>query len=399
MELTVQDKVKEIHKSSLFGSIYEMGAGAPIASALYEQEGASKTVCESIQAYSKEAQRVMFGIENKSVSIEAIKRILDCTNVDYNSKDILHENFIIAASFQLASKDDKKITHGWIGIKYSLLKDGSLDSGEANIEVYFHFTIPLRAERYLLIKLIGSLGIDILYSIATNTELKTDFVDAVFSKEGLINEFCLDKTLQLFLESPQENYLAFQSGKSIRFEELFRHSKGMILQKGSYNPIHEGHLKIMELTKQKYPDYIGCYFISVNRIGKSILNLNELEEKILAINKLGYTVVICKESHFFANMYYLQQHYIKRFNDYKIVFPIGSDTLNRILDPVEKDVNHIYELKNLMKDKFAFDVFKRKTQTLDIVNYEYWEKHLPIFLHDEYEDNGISSTLIREHKW
>ena len=383
-------KIEQIHKSSSFGTVIEMGCGCPIANSLLSIEGAAGTVYKCEQPYSKETQKLEYDLEDKSVSIDAVERILQYEHQFQNPK----YNFTLVLSFQMAVWNSEKITHGWIG--FMRKEEGHLKT------TFYHITIPIRFQRNQIINQISDIGIELLYSYSVNKNPILEFVDQVVESLERKNNF--KETFRLFNVSESENYLCFSNNKFFRFEELFRKYKGLVLFKGSFNPFHEGHKEILDITSKEYPDYAPCCLVSTKRYDKPDLSEEELIEKIEKINSLGYYVVVCKDALFFNNMKYLNDNFIKRHPTHKIIFPVGIDTINRIIEAVDlktespRNLVVLDRYKNVMSENHYFYLYSRKNFSIS-AEYKKFKSFFNVLENKEYDDpNGISSTLIRQGK-
>ena len=94
-------------------------------------------------------------------------------------------------------------------------------------------------------------------------------------------------------------HMSIQDGKILRLEDLIRSAKdGLIVYKGSFNPITNAHLNLMSESSKKFPNYKTVFSISLNTFGKSISDWSNVVERIRLINKLGYGVLICRDPMF-----------------------------------------------------------------------------------------------------
>lgn len=402
-------KIEEIHASRLYGTFIEMGCGVAISNQLLSVDGASNTIEEVRVPYSKELQDELYmayypddviGKRIKSVSKEFVLSVIRKNYFDNGRGEIGKKNFLLAASFQLQAETNEKLTHGYIAVL------DLLSGPEPYVRVY-HVSIPKFLVRKELLELIGEIGIDIIYSHLGN-ELNSLYIDQVWETTNEWEPIArVGETLKILnhlepgkndMWHSDDSFIVVTPEKQlVRFEDLVRDKPGIILLKGSFNPIHEYHLLMMEDTKKLYPDYAAAFLCSISRYDKPNVPINELLEKIDKITSLGYYMVISKKWLYADTVKWIRQ----RWENHKIVFPIGMDTLNRIIDSTPKKTdrqfNNViwwYDLHSIgFTGDTKFLVFNRK----DIDPHTDVEKFSNYFevVKPSKEDTGISSTKIR----
>lgn len=328
------ETIQNIHNSDLFGIFIEMGLGNPVTSKLCEIPGASKTVFYAENPYNDKLSRQLYGIEGRIVSLEAVKQILNSIRIaSIKSLDKDNKvNTVFVSSFQIGNYNDKS-THGYIGIRKN------------NVTRYYHISIHDSLNRYEYIDLIAKDSMFIL----------DKKINSIFYCDGTWNEDLeplYEETFDFISEYP--NFAYIENGKILRLEDLTRKaSKGLIVYKGSFNPITKAHCKLMSESEKLYPDYKSCYSISLNTWGKES-DVNNVIERIKLINKLGYGVLI------YGNPLFDDFHAdIMKKYDKTIVYPMGADTVNRYIKD-EPD----FSLSNR-----RFIISSRKGSTFDC-NYE-----------------------------
>lgn len=93
---------------------------------------------------------------------------------------------------------------------------------------------------------------------------------------------------------------------------------------GSFNPLHEGHLKIISYFKEKYNENV-ILEISMINVDKSVSNL---EDRVKKIVDLGYPLIINRIPTFAGKILFYQQH----FSFKTVKFCVGVDTWNRLFE-------------------------------------------------------------------
>jgi len=400
-------KIQEIHNSTLFGITIEAGCSATIASTLMNVAGSSKTIYRAEQPYNKDYQESLYGSFKRSVSKEWIQKVLEVEESKYGDK----VNFILASSWQLIDPVDPLVyAHGWFGL-YDI---------QRNVKHYLHFTFRRdfyyltgeyrknvhQEDRKDILDRIGKLGVNVLHTaISGNIEEITANKDVILDMAYInddVNYHLLINTLE---KANGDYFLVFDKGDVIRIEDLMRKSNEFIIQKGSFNPLHHGHIKMMNETLSKHPDATPAFLISTFRYDKPHINYDELKDRIELMNKAGYPLIICKSVLFYETFSLLR----KWSHQKSFYFPIGIDTLNRIYQTDKDNVSNDSTLKILNKDldfsikffiyqkvdafenNFKFSLFERSGYQRAPETKSY-DKLIEII---EHEDDGISSTKIR----
>ena len=156
--------------------------------------------------------------------------------------------------------------------------------------------------------------------------------------------------------------------------------------RGSFNPPHAGHLELLNRSKLKYPDYNSAFLVSLNRFDKPILTRDECKEKLSLLAEYNTPVIFSSLSYFMQTIAAIRQRW-----KLPLIFPMGVDTVNRIIEVFETD-NRI----EIDETGFKFLVFDRKGSEL----HPSYEKYKDLIeFDDSYEDDGISSTKIRNNEW
>lgn len=381
------NKIVEIHQSNLFGVIVEAGCGTSVISALMSQPGASKTVHYGLQPYSKEISHQLYGEFKRNVSKEFIQKALE-VEVQKNKDSV---NFVLVTSWQLSDGDLNKYCHGWFGFW----------NKSNNKSHLLHFSFPKgemmdRLESFCQISKIAT---DIIHSGITQNineitlPQHSAILDMAYVSNGDAYEVDYDLVLN-FLESNEKDYfLVFNKEGMTRIEDFSRSSNNFIIQKGSFNPIHHGHINLMEesslVNSQK------AFLISTYRYDKPHIDVEELKERIGNIVDLDFTLIICKEIYFYKTFQMLN----KWMGNKKFYFPIGRDVINRIYQTDSALSNSFDEVKSYInsivndyKDNFKFILFERD----GVEKIKETELYNDLIIYKDYNKfSDISSTKIR----
>lgn len=366
--------VQEINNSDCLIKFVEIGAGTPIASAFFNEPNASKTVYEVRSPYNN--ARELYGIpeDMRMVSKEALVQIVQNLGKSASCK------YVVLDSFQIPS-NNQIISHGWIGI-LSVSKF-----------VLFHITLPNNFTRSVCISEIGRIGVSLIHSeIFGNTLDKYEnlYIDNILEYDG---EKYVQNVDLLLTQKCEDNIILFKDGNVVRFEDEYR-GQNILVYKGSFNPIHEGHIGLIEKAKKEY-DGKPLFLISSNTYQKGIAD--NLVERISKINSAGYVVGIMNNGFYWDNLNFLFE---RTFGKNEIVACLGLDSMSRLVDCYK---NHEWSRKELswyvgmpenqfmeeMFSKFRFAVFDRNQGDRECLKWA----NVRVDFH-EFEMN-ISSSEIR----
>lgn len=288
--------------------IVEIGAGCPIAQGLYACPGASEVVYHTESPYgsAKDIYGDYIG-EHRMVSKEAVEAIADAVISKLDETQMLNQKFntVIVTSSQIKSNpDDTRVPHGWVCVKTtSKYQSGSTIHWDS---FSFHLTFANRYGNFLdRIGTIENFGEEVQNVILSNRCDYLDYIpdDRLFKSAGMV---------------------LFDDEEAVRLEDYSRKYKKIALYKGSFNPIHEGHIEIANRVKDD--DTLLIFAISKNTYEKGGVDVDSLCRRITQINSKGFLVAIFDNGYFFDNFSYLHNR-----TGLPIDLVMGVDTYNRII--------------------------------------------------------------------
>jgi hypothetical protein len=394
-KVEIEDKIQIIKNNESFGVLIEVGLATPVYTALsMHPNTASKIVkyCESPNNW--EYNKSKYYHDHRAISAEVCH---DFIVVHSNSVDIKGSNFILVNTVQIAN-DDQTQTHGWFGFK-------KWDAIGQPIERYYHFSINTSYDRIELSMMIGNIGLDILASNNDISLINNGYIDEVLDGDLKVNKFETLKTIennknasQFSNNNPTTVFKA--NGTVVRVNEFLRASKDeIVIFKGSFNPIHELHVELLNGIKKELPESTIALCISMqNRDITKVVDIDKLIIRINLINELGYDV-IGDYYGYYNNSYFTLTDNVD-FKNKHLNYIMGTDIIQRFL----RDEN-VYE--PYLYSKHVFDgIIETFLKKFDKVTF-WWGNRIGLSNTDvdprltnvkefKIEGKEVSSTVIRE---
>ncbi|WCJ24471.1 Nucleotidylyl transferase superfamily protein [Euphorbia peplus] len=114
-----------------------------------------------------------------------------------------------------------------------------------------------------------------------------------------------------------------------------------IILSGSFNPLHEGHLKLLEVATSIYGNGYPCFEISAINADKPPLSVSQIKDRVKQFEKVGKTVIISNQPFFYKKAELFPGS----------AFVIGADTAARLINLKYYDGNYGKMIKTLMECK------------------------------------------------
>jgi nicotinic acid mononucleotide adenylyltransferase len=383
-------------------TIIECGHGALVANEFLSTPGASQLVVYGKQPYSKDIQHFDYPSteDYRSVSQEFVYHIMRAeltrNHIQYGDKTIT-----FVSSFQLS--DGGKLCHGYFGI-------GQYIGDEPHFTIYHLSFYKKHNSKQLWITQIKNHLMDIIERHFYQPSKTIGVVDAIWeSYRTKTNTIEMVQNIEATLiinndadVAENDNFLCFTpNNEMVRFEDIIRLNKGktrgLIMQKGSFNPFHRMHRNIAENAKKHHPDYPHVLVLSAVTCDKGINGPAVLEERIKKLTALGYYVMVTKSGYFIHNLDWMRYYY----DDLNVVFPVGEDTIERFLRDWEEYYAGYPREDTLSEYKHKFQnvewfITNRSSDTKHfgslIPEYGEW---LNNFTYSDLPMDDISSTKIR----
>ncbi|KAK1374612.1 Nucleotidylyl transferase superfamily protein [Heracleum sosnowskyi] len=96
-----------------------------------------------------------------------------------------------------------------------------------------------------------------------------------------------------------------------------------IILPGSFNPLHDGHLKLLEVATSICGDGYPCFEISAINADKPPLTVSQIKNRVEQFQKVGKTVIISTQPYFYKKAELFPGS----------AFVIGADTAVRLVNP------------------------------------------------------------------
>ncbi|OVA08136.1 Cytidyltransferase-like domain [Macleaya cordata] len=100
-------------------------------------------------------------------------------------------------------------------------------------------------------------------------------------------------------------------------------SERKIILPGSFNPLHDGHLKLLEVARSICGDGFPCFEISAINADKPPLTVSEIKDRVKQFENVGKTVIISNQPYFYKKAELFPGS----------AFVIGADTAARLINP------------------------------------------------------------------
>ncbi|KAK3189347.1 hypothetical protein Dsin_028908 [Dipteronia sinensis] len=122
--------------------------------------------------------------------------------------------------------------------------------------------------------------------------------------------------------------------------QLFNEERKIILS-GSFNPLHDGHLKLLEVATSICGNGYPCFELSAVNADKPPLTVSQTKDRVKQFEKVGKTVIISNQPYFYKKAELFPGS----------AFVIGADTAARLINPKYYDGDYGKMLEILSRCK------------------------------------------------
>ena len=330
-----------------YGTFAEIGAGQGVADWFFQASATAGTVAKSISAYDMTMSDEIYGKCQRYVSRERVKSMLKY------EFDLLEERlsasrgdsstfFSYCNTIRARGYNDNGECHGWMGVRLQLKPHGK------PCDILCHVRL-LDKENVDQMKSIGIIGVNLIHAAFYHRDNLEDFVESLM--DGLDrskievdllkflgedfhyvdNRIC---SLQLVQSGLTDAAMFTPEGEVVQPAEVL-YKRSIALLRGSFDPVTNLHLDMMEQTKAKFFEkldedqqerYMGICEISTNNLLRGDqLDHVDFIDRANALQALGKTVLIsrCPEFHKIAG-------YLNRYTNQPVAISLSIGLLNEL---------------------------------------------------------------------
>ncbi|KAJ4974038.1 hypothetical protein NE237_007212 [Protea cynaroides] len=377
----IRSLIEAIHSSPTQAVLYLSGGASQAIGWLISVPGASNTVLETVVPYSK----------------MSMTQLLGQMPVHFTSQQTVEEMALSAynRALKLSSPGHPVVGVGFTGSLASLrpkLGDHRFYLSTRTCDRLWVSTVTLskglrtrtqedKVSSHLLIKGLGdACKVSASFVSELNDSEVPDECEKLFDEDQelqqLLNgEICM----KVYPFSSETNAV---------------NSERRIIIPGSFNPLHDGHLKLLEVATSICGDGYPCFEISAVNADKPPLTVSEIKDRVKQFEKVGKTVIITNQPYFYKKAELFPGS----------AFVIGADTVARLINSKYYGGDHGKMLEILIGCKRTGCTFLVGGRNVDgafkvLEDFDIPEELREMFISipEEKFRMDISSTEIRKH--
>nr|GLL32223.1 uncharacterized protein LOC109160899 isoform X1 [Ipomoea trifida] len=308
MDSCIRALVEAIHSTPTQAVLYISGGASQALGWLMSVPGASNTVLEAVVPYSRMSMIQLLGkVPIQSASQQTAE---DMALLAYNR------------ALKLSKPGLPALGVGFTGALASLQPKRG--------DHRFHLSTRT-SERLLVSTVTLSKGLRtreqedtvssqfLLKAIANACKVSENFVPELIDSEIPIEHgwlFNEDQQLEQLI-SGQVSFKVYPFSSDAVNEER------KIILSGSFNPLHDGHLKLLEVASSICGGGYPCFELSAVNADKPPLTVSEIKDRVKQFEKVGKTVIISNQPFFYKKAELFPGS----------AFVIGADTAVRLINP------------------------------------------------------------------
>ncbi|CAL5419233.1 unnamed protein product [Camellia sinensis] len=297
--------VEAIHSTPTHSVLYISGGASQALAWLMSVPGASNTVLESVIPYSR----------------MSMIQLLGKVPTQFASRQTAEEMALLAynRALKLSKPGSPVLGVGFTGslaTTHPKLGDHRVSRVNKNIRpplgIYSYFDKEQedRVSSHVLLK-----------AIANACKVPTTFVSELTESEvpdECVKHFDEDQELEQLI-SGEICFKVYPFSSETHTSDTER----KIILSGSFNPLHEGHLKLLEVATSIFGDGYPCFEISAINADKPPLTVSQIKDSVKQFEKVGKTVIISNQPFFYKKAELFPGS----------AFVIGADTAVRLFNP------------------------------------------------------------------
>lgn len=305
---------------SLYGSFAEIGAGQETANWFFRSSGAAGTVAKTISAYDMTVSDTLYGTARRYVSEERLLQMMD-----YEYKQLINRLgekrgkdtcfFAFCNTVKCKGYRDNGPWSAWVGVRFQLKPEAP----PSDLVMHVRLLVP---DHDLQMRLLGILGVNMLYALFYKRERMEEFVECIgenvdsdsfeidymrFSGHGFGMFDNRILALQLVRSGLSELTLFCPDGLVAQPSDLL-YKRPIVLMRGSFMPLCNIHLEMMESVRSKFCESLPeaqrekivdlCEISLSNLLRGSEVDLLSFLDRVDALAALGKTVMVTNITHF-----------------------------------------------------------------------------------------------------
>ena len=346
---TTKGKALQINLDpSIYGTFAEIGAGQETANRFFNAGGASGTIAKCISAYDMDVSDANYGKSERFVSKERLQKMLavefGLLNDRLKSKKKEKRLFVYANTIETLNFKKTNKGQGWLGLSFQLHPEGEVNHCVIHINLS-----DLSASRQR--QVIGIIGVNLIYSCYFLTASPSEAILSLLNgmEKNRVEIDYLSVTGPHFKDADNRilSLILVKNGltKATIFgpdKEMVQPSgacrkKPLLILRGQFNPVTEGHENMLSAAKAKYCIDIAdedCKLLSICELSLSNLSVNgviDYQDFLNRADKLcsrGHTVMLSNYKEYYSFIDYL----CSLNNSRPIRLVIGMDHLHKLYD-------------------------------------------------------------------
>ncbi|XP_037497364.1 uncharacterized protein LOC105636929 [Jatropha curcas] len=309
-EAWIRPLVEAIHSSPTQAVLYLSGGASQALGCLMSVPGATNTVLEAVVPYSR----------------MSMIQLLGKIPTHYCSQQTAQEMALLAynRALKLSSPGSPVLGVGFTG---------SLASTRPKLGDHRFYLSTRTSDRLWVSTVTLSKGLRnreqedaisshlLLKAIANACKVQATFVSHL--TESDVSDDCEERfTEDEELEQLINGQICFKVYPFSNVTHASKEERKIILS-GSFNPLHEGHLKLLEVATSICGNGYPCFEISAVNADKPPLSVSQIKDRVKQFEKFGKTVIISNQPFFYKKAELFPGS----------SFVIGADTAARLINP------------------------------------------------------------------